>query len=116
VRWGRWLYMRTYHDGFHLFPKEMLYDVVGDPHEQHDVASENPALCHEAVYRLTEWHDRMMATLPAPYETDPLWTVLREGGPCHARGQLARYCEYLKKTGRAWAIPELQKRHPGEFA
>jgi arylsulfatase A-like enzyme len=116
VRFGPWLYMRTYHDGFHLFPKEMLYDVAGDPHEQRDVAAENPAVCHEAVHRLAEWHDGMMATMPAPYETDPLWTVMREGGPCHARGHLARYCEYLKQTGRAWAIPELQKRHPREFA
>ena len=28
VRWGDWLYMRTYHDGYHLFPQEMLFDVA----------------------------------------------------------------------------------------
>jgi len=48
-------------------------------------------------------------------DTDPLWTVMKEGGPYHARGQLKKYCEHLKKTGREWAIPELQKRHPREF-
>jgi len=50
-----------------------------------------------------------------PYETDPLWTVMKEGGPFHARDRLAKYCEFLKKTGREWAIPELQKKHPNEF-
>jgi hypothetical protein len=55
----------------------------------------------------------MMMTMP--YDTDPLWTVMREGGPYHARGHLKKYCEYLEKTGRSWAIPELRKRHPQEF-
>ena len=42
---GRWLYMRTYHDGYHLFPDEMLFDVAADPHEQHDLAAARPDLC-----------------------------------------------------------------------
>ena len=31
---GDWLYMRTYHDGYHLFYKEMLYNLKEDIHEQ----------------------------------------------------------------------------------
>ena len=50
-----------------------------------------------------------------PQDVDPLWTVMREGGPAHSRGNLRRYCEFLEKTGRAWAIPELKKKHPREF-
>jgi hypothetical protein len=49
-------------------------------------------------------------------DVDPLWTVMREGGPFHARGNLKSYCAYLEKTGRAWAIPELRAKHPQEFA
>ncbi len=113
VRCGDWLYMRTYHDGFHLFPAEMLYDVAADPHEQQDLAAAHPELCRAAVYRLQEWHDRMMMSMPDA--VDPLWTVMREGGPQHARGQLRRYCAYLEQTGRGWAVAELKKRHPGEF-
>jgi len=37
LRWP-WLYTRTYHDGFHLFPDEMLLNLEIDPHEQNDVA------------------------------------------------------------------------------
>ncbi len=42
VRMGPWLYMRTYHDGYHLFPDEMLFNLVEDPYEQNDVAGEHP--------------------------------------------------------------------------
>jgi len=42
-----------------------------------------------------------------PYDVDPLWTVIKEGGPYHARGHLRAYCERLERTGRGWAIPEL---------
>jgi arylsulfatase A-like enzyme len=114
VRFGPWLYMRSYHDGYHLFPKEMLFNLEDDPYEQHDLAEERPEVVREAVYRLTQWHDDMMGTMEC--DVDPLWTVIREGGPYHARGQLTKYCERLEETGRAWAIPELKKRHPGEFS
>lgn len=115
VRFGPWMYIRTYHDGFHLWPREMLFDVEQDPHEQHDLAAERPEVCHEAAHKLTEWHDHMMATQLDGYATDPIRTVLSEGGPFHARGQLASYCGYLKRTGREYAIGELKRRHPREF-
>jgi len=57
----------------------------------------------------------MMKTMPEGYDTDPMWTVMKEGGPAHSRGFLAKYCEFLEQTGRGWAIPELRKRHPREF-
>lgn len=115
VRFGDWLYMRTYHDGYHLFPKEMLYNIKEDPYEEHNLADEHPELCRKAVYILNEWHDEMMMTMPDGYKTDPMWTVLNEGGPYHAKGHLPAYIEYLKKTDREYAIPELKRRHPGEF-
>jgi hypothetical protein len=108
--------MRTYHDGFHLFPREMLFDVEDDPHEQTDLATERPEVCREGGYRLLEWFDEMMDTQLDGYTEDPMRTVLAEGGPCHARGRLRDYCEYLEKTGRAWAVEELKERHPREFA
>lgn len=113
VRFGPWMYIRTYHDGFHLFPDEMLFNIVDDPYEQHDLALENPDICKEAVYRLNQWHDEMMKTMD--YDVDPLWTVIKEGGPLHAKGHLKNYCERLEKTNRGWAVGELRKRHPKEF-
>lgn len=115
VRFGPWLYMRTYHDGYRLFPREMLFHIDRDPHEQHDVAGEHPDLCREAAWRLLDWHDRMMLTLPYPYDTDPMWTVMKEGGPAHARGMLPEYVERLMETDRGFAVEELKKRHPREF-
>ncbi|MCX7044032.1 MAG: sulfatase [Candidatus Sumerlaeota bacterium] len=113
VRFGDWMYIRTWHDGFHLFPNEMLFNVEEDPHEQRNEAEMRPEICCHASRLLDGWHDEMMKSSDS--EVDPLWTVMREGGPMHANGQLAKYCEYLKSTGRAWAIPELKRRHPQEF-
>lgn len=113
VRFDDWIYIRSYHDGFHLFPKEMLFDVHSDPHEQIDEAEARPDLCKEAVYRLNEWHDDMMLTMNC--DVDPLWTVMSEGGPFHARGALAKYCEFLENIGRAEAARQLRKKHPREF-
>lgn len=114
VRWGSWLYMRTYHDGYHLFPDEMLFNLAEDPHEECDLAPERPDLCREGAARLSAWHDQMMATQPEGYTVDPMRTVLAEGGPFHTRGHLEEYCRYLEATERGWACAELRRRHPGE--
>jgi arylsulfatase A-like enzyme len=116
VRMGPWLYMRTWHDGYHLFPREMLFNVVDDPHEQHNMAAEHPEVCSEAARVYQQWHDEMMASQPDGYSTDPMQIVLAEGGPEHARGALPAYIERLKATDRGWAVEELTRRHPGEFA
>jgi choline-sulfatase len=115
VRWDRWLYVRTYHDGYHLFPQEQVYDLEADPHEEHDLAPSRPDLCREGAWRLMAWHDEQMATMPPGRTTDPMRTVIDEGGPFHAKGQLRKYTERLEATGRGDAVPELKRRHPREF-
>jgi len=115
VRMGEWLYMRTYHDGYEMFPDEMLFNVADDPHEQHDLAADHPEIVARAAACLAKWHDEMMATMPDGVREDPLWTVMREGGPYHARGELRDYCKRLEATGRGHAVPELKRRHPREF-
>lgn len=116
VRWEEWLYIRTYHDGFHLFPEEQVYNVAKDPHEQRDLAAGRPDLCREGARRLAQWHDEMKAGVSLGCTADPMQIVLDEGGPYHARGQLRRYAERLKATGRGDSIAELKRRHPREFA
>ncbi len=113
VRFDDYIYIRTYHDGYHLFPTEMLFNVKEDFHEQHNLAEERPDLCGKACRYLLDWHQQMMMTSRS--DVDPLWTVIREGGPFHAKGNLPAYCERLKKTGRAKGAEELMKRHPQEF-
>ena len=40
---------------------------------------------------ILDWNDAMMKT--SRYDVDPMWTVMREGGPEHCRGQLKDYIE-----------------------
>jgi choline-sulfatase len=110
VRWGDWVCIRSYHDGYHGFPETMLFDVVRDPHEQHDLAPERPDLVQEAASRLEEWHGEVMRT--ATHPVDPFWTVLAEGGPLHTRGQLPAYLDRLRATGRAGWAELLASRYP----
>jgi hypothetical protein len=83
----------------------MLFDLVADPHEQHDVAEKHPELVTQALARLDGWHAEMMRR--STHAVDPMWTVLREGGPYHTRGALPGYVERLRKTGRAAAAEKL---------
>ena len=92
------MYIRTWHDGFHLFPEEMLFNIAKDPHEQSNVAPSHPEPCHRADAMLKEWHEKMMKTMPQGYTEDPMDIVLSEGGPFHARGHLSEYCKRLQET------------------
>ncbi len=125
VRWDQWLYMRTYHDGFHLFPDEMLFDIASDPHEQFDLSAARQDVCREGAWRLARWHDAQMQkmALTASDVVDPLWTVMQEGGPFHARMTLPgnpggvegfeRYLSRLEETGRKGHAGSLRKKHAG---
>lgn len=104
----------TYHDGYKDFPRCMLFDATADPHELENIAPRRPDLVGEASRLLALWQARMMAL--APGNVDPLMTVLREGGPFHCRGELARYLERLRQTGRAEHARTLAARHPQEVA
>lgn len=115
VRFDKWLYIRTYHDGFHLFQEEMLFDLEADPHEQYNLATARRDQCMEAVYHLQSWHDQMMRTMPEGIDRDPLWTVMSEGGPFHAKGHLQHYAERLEQTGRGGGAAELRRRHPHDI-
>ena len=122
VRWDRWLYMRTYHCGFRLFPEEMLFDVHADPHEQPNLAAAHVAICRDGASRLERWHTAQMAKLAinVPHDCcDPLWTVMSEGGPFHAQhappmgktGPLPPYLKRLRATGRGDAADALEDKY-----
>ena len=34
VRFDKWIYIKTYHDGYNMFDEEMLFDISNDPLEQ----------------------------------------------------------------------------------
>jgi hypothetical protein len=61
---------------------------------------------------LDAWHADMMRT--ATHPVDPMWIVMREGGPFHTCGYLTKYAQRLRATGRAKWADELMHKHASE--
>ena len=112
VRFEDYVYIRTVHGGYHLLPDEMLFDVKKDPHQLHDLVKERPDLCAKGAKMILDWNDGMMKT--SRYDADPMWTVMREGGPEHCRGELQPYMERLKGTPREFGIALLKEKYGDE--
>jgi arylsulfatase A-like enzyme len=112
ARFEDYICVRSYHDGLHDFPEVMLFNLREDPHEQHDLASKRPDIVARAMNLLDGWYGTMMRS--SQNGVDPMWTVLREGGPFHTRGELPNYLERLRKTGRSEAGARLAAAHPNE--
>jgi len=106
VRWDQYSLVRTYDTGLKQFPRVMLFDVEADPHLQHNLEVRDHGLA-----LLEQWHDEMMQT--SDYNIDPMWNVIREGGPYHTRDNVEMYCKRLRETGRNDAADYLEK-HRGK--
>jgi choline-sulfatase len=109
-----YLCMRSYHAGHKALDDLMLFNLTEDPREERNLASSHPALVDRAMGYLTTWQHEMMVR--SHTDVDPLMTVLREGGPEHTRGQLGRYLQHLRATGRAHHAEALARRYPQELA
>ena len=113
ARWDKYLYIRSPHTGYHQFDDEMLFDIEADPHEQHNIARENPILCAIGAKLIQDWEYAMMSS--SQTDRDPMWTVMREGGPFHSRGFLKDYLRRLRETDRAEGADWLEKRYKNEI-
>lgn len=117
VRWndgeGAYLGIRTYHDGYKEVDPIMLFDLSNDPHEQVNIAQQKQHVISDALRLLDDWYAEMAHK--SATDVDPMLTVLREGGPFYTRGELARYAERLRATGRGHHADALIKRHPAEI-
>ena len=83
--------------------------------ETTDLAAAQPEILAEGQKRLAAWHEEMMRTMPFDDSTDPMDTVLAEGGPEHARighVPLKAYGQHLRDTGRGDWIKKIKERHP----
>jgi len=98
VIFGDFLFMKTYHTGLKNFPEHMLFDFKKDPHLLKEISKQNPQKSSEGLVKLTKWREEMMRTSTSG--VDPLDTVMEEGGPYHARGEIEAYCKRLSETGR----------------
>jgi choline-sulfatase len=113
VRFGDYVCLRAYHDGYKQLEPIMLFDLKSDPHEQWNLAAERPDLVNQAMRYLEDWHHHMMVT--SEHDVDPLMTVLQEGGPFHTRGRLPEYVARLRATGREHHAHRLEVLHPDEL-
>ncbi|GGE16388.1 sulfatase [Marinithermofilum abyssi] len=111
VRFGDWLFLRTYHTGLKDLKPVMLFNLREDPHETKDLGSDRPEVVREGMARLESWLTKAMEV--SPQKTDPMWTVLREGGPFHTRNMLESYGRWLRETGRGEHAAFLEKNPSG---
>ncbi len=111
VRWEDYVFIRTYHTGLKDLPERMLFNVADDPHELDDLAERQPALADHGQALIEEWTGSMMAGSDG--QIDPMWTVMREGGPYHCREVGQRYLEHLRQTGRAHHADFLERNPTG---
>ena len=109
ARFGDWLYIRSYHDGFHLFDNEMLFNLREDPYEQHDVKEQYPQIVAQGAKIILDWHDQAM--MQSSQTQDPMWTVLEENGPYQTWNALPEYIHRLEMTGREEGAKKLQQRY-----
>lgn len=121
VRWGRWLLIRTYHDGWKGFDAVELYDLEDDPHETTDRSDERPRVTDRGLALLSDWRGerridaargRDGGNPEAPRAlVDPLFEVIREGGPAYMRGNLSSYTRRLRETDREEYAREIERRN-----
>lgn len=111
VRWDDYIMIRSYHTGFKNYPNIMLFNVKEDPHEQHNLATSRPDLVNAAMTKLEGWTTDEMSR--SDHAEDPLWTIMREGGPFHANFNSPSFIDYkqrLRATGRGKFAEELNAR------
>lgn len=112
ARFGDYVYIRTVHGGGHLFEKEMLFNIKEDPHQLHNLVKERPDLAAQGAKIILDWVDEQMKV--SNYDVDPMWTVMREGGPEHCRGEIANYMKRLEGTPREYGVKALAEMYPWE--
>lgn len=113
IRFDNYICLRTYHDGYKQLDPIMLFDLENDPHEQVNLTAVRPDLVAKAMQYLADWQYQMALT--SPQNVDPMMTVLREGGSFHTRGQLPKYLDHLRNTGRGHHADHLSQKHSDEI-
>jgi choline-sulfatase len=78
VRTREHLMVRTYDDYGYSFEPVELYDMVSDPFQTRNIASENPEIVGECSRNMADWVQQQM--MKKHWAVDPLGEVLRERG------------------------------------
>ena len=98
----------TYDDGLKNLDPVMLFNLTADPHEQSNICDVRPDLVAMARDMLVGWR-RGVADRDG---VDPMSTVMCEGGPFHSKGELPKYLDRLRETGRGHHADNLDSKYP----
>ena len=103
-----WLCMKTTHDGFHGFPKTMLFNVTQDPRLEFEISKNKSTQTQKGLNLISDWEATQLSSSD---RGDPLHTVISEGGPKHTKGALPEYLARLRTTGRGHWADHLEAEH-----
>lgn len=110
ARWENYVYIRTFHDAWHDYPDDMLFDISKDPHEHNNLADAEPGLVEAGKQILRNWKGSMQER--NPQQPDPMETTLAEGGSLHGReGLTENYAQRLRQTGRGVIADRLESKY-----
>ena len=104
---GDYLYISTLHGGGHLFDKDMLFNIKNDPHQQKNLADKLPDKVNEGKAIIRDWETAQLQKT----SDDPMYTVIKEGGPLHYKGALKGYIKRLEDGGRADDAKKLKDKY-----
>lgn len=124
VRWDDWYLLRTYDDGMkEALSDVMLFDLTSDPHQTTNLAEERPEIVSAGLSRLQRWLDERLQESATGRNggnprapggvTDPMWNVIREGGPWHARTFVDDYVAHLEDVGRDELARMIESKYGG---
>ncbi len=116
VRFDNYLYIQTYHDGYHTyFEPEMLFNLKEDFYEQDNIAKTNKNIVDQAKVILFDWYNQQMSTLKHGHCEDPLWYIFHNGGPHHAHQDAGFFVKNLEDVGQTTKAKEVRQRYNQEF-
>jgi choline-sulfatase len=95
IRDERWYFIRTYHPGLYRFDDVTLYDMVDDPNQTKNVASQFPEVVQMMDSRLIGWEQEHLG-YPINM-VDPLQEVVKTGPWKYVT--LESWVDHLKKAG-----------------
>jgi len=106
VRTPSWLMITVLHPG--LYPYDdpvMLHDLKSDPHQEINLARDEPVVVDDLFRLLEGWREEQLAKGGGP---DPLLQMVQEGPFIYYTPE--QMFARLERTGRSHIIPELKAR------
>jgi arylsulfatase A-like enzyme len=115
IRTPRWLLMELLHPGVYPYDEVlMLYDMLADPHQEVNQASQRPDVVRDLRARVNQWRREQLEKSDRP---DPLEQMVPIGPFLYYTPE--QMAARLERTGRSHLVPgmkaRLERYHPGRY-